>query len=491
MSSPDRPSLVRQDTEQFLSYYQSADAGLTYAAPKSPEREPFQAKLFNRQLSLDSTSSSDYSSDSPGVGRANPYAEPKEDSSPVRRRSSIPSQGGGDRRRLAIVEVDSSGERALRAKSASDRGHESDITHSHNIRSRRGLEGRLGGLALVAPPDASPKTYTSLTPPSTAPIISDRESRAIHVNGFNSLPSKHGRSASEAVDSIKRTGLHHKSSRDVGIVGTDRTSIATERPERRQQPQPYINHQALRPPIFQMPHSRSPSPGYSSDASNASTRHGGSTENDLTPMKTRSAKPLVVTPEIGQEKQIDIPVASPVVVNLGSDSLKQAPTNSAKQNLDGIVPQIIVRPSPVPEVPFTPSVPSSYLHYQRSCQFFLVIYISSNYTPYSAGVHAIAGPLPPPPRVFNIDTNSPPPPRPPRLHSPPPRSRGDLDAVKQALQLSPSISAVLVSKSPTTSLKALSSNSSNADVSSQSNNDDPPIESLEYVSYISFLVHHL
>ncbi|KAK0491201.1 hypothetical protein IW261DRAFT_73649 [Armillaria novae-zelandiae] len=61
---------------------------------------------------------------------------------------------------------------------------------------------------------------------------------------------------------------------------------------------------------------------------------------------------------------------------------------------------------------FSPDNPASYLNYQP-------------------GVHATAGPLP----------------APPRLDPPPPRSaarpRGDIDAVKQALQLPPSVSAAL------------------------------------------------
>lgn len=65
-------------------------------------------------------------------------------------------------------------------------------------------------------------------------------------------------------------------------------------------------------------------------------------------------------------------------------------------------------------------------------------------------MHATAGPLPPPPRaMFNIDTNSPAPPRPPRLNSPlSSRTRGDLEAVKQALQLPPQVSAALASRTP-------------------------------------------
>ncbi|KAK0482038.1 hypothetical protein EDD18DRAFT_765532 [Armillaria luteobubalina] len=55
----------------------------------------------------------------------------------------------------------------------------------------------------------------------------------------------------------------------------------------------------------------------------------------------------------------------------------------------------------------------------------------ASYLTYQPGVHATAGPLPPPPR----------------LDPPPPRSaarrRGDIEAVKQALQLPPSVSAAL------------------------------------------------
>ncbi|PBL02736.1 hypothetical protein ARMGADRAFT_1023913 [Armillaria gallica] len=65
---------------------------------------------------------------------------------------------------------------------------------------------------------------------------------------------------------------------------------------------------------------------------------------------------------------------------------------------------------------FSPDNPASYLNYQP-------------------GVHATAGPLPPPPR----------------LDPPPPRSarrRGDIEAVKQALQLPPSVSAALSRRVP-------------------------------------------
>jgi hypothetical protein len=65
----------------------------------------------------------------------------------------------------------------------------------------------------------------------------------------------------------------------------------------------------------------------------------------------------------------------------------------------------------------------------------------ASYLYYQPGVHATAGPLPPPPRaVFNITPGAAPPPRPPRLNSPPPgsRRRGDLGSAKQVLHLSDS-----------------------------------------------------
>jgi hypothetical protein len=74
------------------------------------------------------------------------------------------------------------------------------------------------------------------------------------------------------------------------------------------------------------------------------------------------------------------------------------------------------------------------------------------------GLHATAGPLPPPPRAtFNIPVSSTPPPRPPRLHSPVPpssRTRGDIEAVKHALQLPPSVAATLASRASSSSLSS-------------------------------------
>ncbi|KAK0206789.1 hypothetical protein DFS33DRAFT_619654 [Desarmillaria ectypa] len=68
-------------------------------------------------------------------------------------------------------------------------------------------------------------------------------------------------------------------------------------------------------------------------------------------------------------------------------------------------------------VPFSPDNPASYINYQP-------------------GIHATAGPLPPPPRLD----------LPPRSA----RRRGDIEAVKQALQLPPSVSAALSLRAPRT-----------------------------------------
>ncbi|KAK2466459.1 hypothetical protein APHAL10511_002101 [Amanita phalloides] len=103
----------------------------------------------------------------------------------------------------------------------------------------------------------------------------------------------------------------------------------------------------------------------------------------------------------------------------------------------------------------------------------------TSYLNYQPGLHATAGPLPPPPRAtFAIDSSHPPPPRPPRMQTPNPRSRGDMEAVKQALQLPPSVSAVLASRS---SHVVSSSSSSKVDSAKLSSIETPPSVELEPV----------
>ncbi|KAF8897249.1 hypothetical protein BD779DRAFT_1795983 [Infundibulicybe gibba] len=308
---------------------------------------------------------------------------PKSKQSKSRRRSSVPVQGNADRRRLAVVQMDSVAEN----KTYSDPGHGEDkaaATPKSTIRSRRGHEQNLAGIALVAPPDAAVDTYTQLTPPPAQPTPEPK------------TPKHHYRGASES------TG-QKKSPRDVGIVGTQPPSPTLKLiPELAKAPghtpaasiaPANTSTSSLHPhPIFQQPHSRSPSP------------------NPDTARHTRT--PATNTP--------DIP---------------RTPSPSKHTRT----------PSPMQPLHAYPDV-SQLLHYQPA-------------------LHAKAGPLPPPPRaMFNIDINSPPPPRPPRMHSPLPpppptpaflqqqgtiaplRPRGDIEAVRQALQLPPAVEAALAGR---------------------------------------------
>ncbi|KAJ3795181.1 hypothetical protein GGU11DRAFT_245774 [Lentinula aff. detonsa] len=395
-----RPVLGRSDTDNLLSYYQSPLADSHYEGNEGKAR---RSAVPSRQLSI-ASSDSDYSdsSHSDYTGTA------------AHKRLNMPSEGGSDRRRVAIVEMDTLVETAKK----------------NSIRSRRGKDG-FGSLALVAPPDASPKSYSQLTPPLTAPI---EGKHGLELSSQDDLRTHH-RSQSEAI-SIQ------KSPRDVGIVGTTIQPIILDLDT--------VNEkgQALQPPpLFIHPQSRSPSPGVAL-----------SSPTSLLPLvKRRSTGQsiTVVTPEIGAAKPIDAPVASPVVISLHSRDVVQTTSPDTSPSMSDITPQTV----PQPEL-HSPHVPASYLTYKP-------------------GIHATAGPLPPPPRAaFTIDTQSPPPPRPPRLNTPvsqqtshmlfsnsrftntSPR-RGDIDVMRQALQLPTSVSKALAARPLST--KPFSSISINAD----------------------------
>ncbi|KAJ3977532.1 hypothetical protein EV361DRAFT_863793 [Lentinula raphanica] len=385
-----RPVVGRSDTDNLLSYYQSPLADSHYQDTEGRSRTLTGP---SRQLSV-ASSDSDYSdsSHSDYTGAA------------AQKRLNIPSEGGSDRRRVAIVEMDTLVETAKKK----------------SIRSRRGKDG-FGSLALVAPPDASPNSYSQFTPPLSAPVEGKHGlDLPIHED-----VRTHQRSQSEINSPSK------KSPRNVGIVGTAVQPIVLELEtvsEKGQALQP--------PPLFIHPQSRSPSPG----AALASP-------TSLLPMvKRRSTGQsiLVVTPEIGAAKPIDAPVASPVVVALDSQDVLQTTSPEESPSMSQSVPQAAIQP----ELHF-PQVPTSYLNYKP-------------------GIHATAGPLPPPPRAaFTIDTQTPPPPRPPRLNTPvspqtghtpfsnsrfanmSPR-RGDLDVMRQALQLPPSVAKALAARPAST-----------------------------------------
>ncbi|KAH7930016.1 hypothetical protein BV22DRAFT_1055597 [Leucogyrophana mollusca] len=433
-----RPNPVRRDTEGILSYYQSADAG------RSPSPGPESGTHVRSNSG--STSSSDYSSPSAKDDAPQSQSPPTSfvAAAGVRRRPSIPSEGSADRRRLAIIQMDSVSDESkdVNKKASTDYS----LTHigssknntgspSNSLRSRRGLEARL---ALVAPPDASPAAYTHLTPPMTAPIPQAQTHQS--TMSAAQAQASHIRSSSEA-HGFSAKGVGHvrgKSSREVAVVGTRGSSSSEKQHQTKQSP----IAGSLGPPLFQMPQSRrSPSPTEVSDSSSGrARRRKDALSPAVSPIKElKEAGTPIMTPAIGESKNIGDRVAGPVIVNLYPDSPTPNPRPTSQQSV-----------SPSPSVqstsfrsPSTSSTSSS---------------MSSPYLFYQPGVHATAGPLPPPPMaVFKIDPNAPPPPRPPRMHTPM-RRRGDMDAVKHALQLPPSVAAALNSKlSPSNGQKVPSS----------------------------------
>ncbi|KAI0773824.1 hypothetical protein C8Q74DRAFT_1368373 [Fomes fomentarius] len=497
VSPAPRPSFVRRETDQILSYYQSEHAGRPFAldsdhASAEPVFEsPSQSHIPNanantltshafprphprfRQDSAHS-SASDYSSHYSEAGDAASTATPAPASSSDQfdsevhtphtsaeatsekhgrahshtaghsRRSSVPTEGGADRRRLAIVEMDPPPTTAAAAKSVArkrskgvimDGESSADLPASSSMGgtlfSRRGLH--IGGLALVAPPDASPKTYTNLSPPSTAPVST--------WSGTHPPPSafapSHTRSASEAVQtsSASRSRLHHKSSRDVGIVGLSSASTASESlgpvSPTSDEYHVYAQSEGLGVPIFQTPaKSRPPSPGVVtpelSDTSSGSAFRSPHQRQLSTPIF--GMEDGIVTPGIGEGKDIRQPVVGPVIVGLSPEMLQRT-QGAIGRGAPSVQSPASSSPS---QHSSSASSPSQYLHYQP-------------------GIHATAGPLPPPPRsIYGRDaTNAAPPPRPPRHHTPLPNSaRRDIDAIKEALQLPQSVSAKLAARTP-------------------------------------------
>ncbi|EIW76094.1 hypothetical protein CONPUDRAFT_110749 [Coniophora puteana RWD-64-598 SS2] len=438
-----RPVVARQDTQAILSYYHSPAAGGTFSPQPQVDDASPPSHLHLRSYSSTSQSSNysfvsqeDLDQDVPTTARplnrdlstrtnttSTSPTENEQQHRPARRRPSVPSIGNIDRRRLQVVELDSAeSEHAQPSKpEAPEHSLPSAVSDSpsNSIRTRRGLEGRLAGLALVAPPDASPKTYTNLTPPLTAPVEP--------VHKANTTDSHH-RSASEVVSLGKERGQHvrRKSSRDVAIVGTESSSSSrSKRDDHDTEKRSSSTAGGLRPPVFQMPQSRSPSPGASGDDSETarSSYTGrsktGARQSLVSPIKElpETSSPLR-TPAIGESKDIADRVSGPVVVDLAA----QSQSSSASSALPGSLSPHSQSTSPPSSshASASPTTPSPYLYYQP-------------------GVHARAGPLPPPPMaILNIDPKLPPPPRPPRLNSPF-RRKIDAEASKPAQQTPPSV----------------------------------------------------
>lgn len=427
---------MRQDTDAILSYYQSADAAHGWQELPSP-----------RSSTPLSDSESNHAT-RPQVGPSQPRAASPPaagfSTAGALRRTSIPSHGGTDRRRLAIVEMDASSSPQDRTENSTQLGlRRSDSGGGPPNNSRSHLEAnRLGGLALVAPPDASPQSYSALVPPKTAPVSRPQPSITIR----HPLSSNHARSPSDAFGAFRH--VPRKSSREVAIVGTTSFPGSASVP---QQPSnsPPSSH-SLRPPIFQIPQSRSPSPGVSElSDSGCPTSRGRQRKDALAPgvspvKEVKEFLTPVQTPNIGESKHISNRVAGPVVINLFPQSPLPSPVFSSPRSST----QDLMSPRTSLSSPLTPSTaltspattPSPYLHYQP-------------------GLHATAGPLPLPPQaVFTINPKAPPPPRPPR-HSPI-RRNDDLEVMKQALQLSSHVTAALRAKSssPSTEKQVVSTN---------------------------------
>lgn len=414
---------VRRDTDHILSYYQSDLAGrpYDYQADTANDPPPSGPSQLKRSDSSSSNSPSEYSSDSHHSTSADDVRSRHnharkgslaESAHVITRRPSVPSEGGSDRRRLAIVEMDGSAPLSISHKRSGFRANaevdEHVSTSSSGLLLRRGLH--VNGLALMAPADASPKTYTNLTPPPTAPIVEDRTTEP-------TSHSHHQRSASDITHTSSHIRLHHKSSRDVGIVAGGMYSI----PERALSSSDQRQHQdSLKTPVFQTPtKSRSPSPAvHTPDLSDSATSSFNDSSYPTPPTETIRVPGPLLTPSIGDEKDIGRPVVGPVIVGLGPDDVIRRQTARSATSPPNTVQ------SPVPS-----TQPTSPLLF------------------YQPGLHSTAGPLPQPPRsIFEADNQrGPPPPRPPRLRSPAPRR--DFETLKESLQLPSSVSLVLSSRS--------------------------------------------
>ncbi|KII95822.1 hypothetical protein PLICRDRAFT_693960 [Plicaturopsis crispa FD-325 SS-3] len=437
-----RPTPSRAETDRILSYYQSADADsspLDHLVPEDGDHEYKGAASSSstrpRLVRSPSTSSSEYSPQEESTVKLIAKKKKSTKAPTSTHRRNTPSEGGSDRRRLHIVQMGQNSSRDARSEAGSVQ-HESS-SNSEGLRSRRGVDS---GLALVAPPDASPKTYSYLTPPLSTATNSRPKSlsgttpeRDVSADDTRSAHHHH-RSASEAVSSAATVG--HKPPREIGVVGTSGLGAPSD-----SLPQLTPNSQ-LQPPLFQIPQSRSPSPGAASHDSHSESSRG----RQLLPLVGQSQP--ILTPEIGQSKQIDDPVAAPVTVNLSNTQMDQLASSRTRSNSRGLASTSSTAPSQNP-----------YLHYEP-------------------GVHSTAGPLPPPPRaLFNIDSTSPPPPRPPRLHSPNPshtgtRRRGDTEPVKQALQFPPTYKNAIPEKPSLSSLASVNSSKAGSEKMERSRSAD-------------------
>jgi len=306
------PSRTRQkpakDSDHFLSYYHSSipNQPRSHARSTIPAEPPStRPARHTRKLSTTSTSSaSDYSHDSEATDARD---IPSEASSSATRRSGTPSKGGADRRRVVIVQMDS-----FNNDDYKDTG-----STTGSIRSRRGHKSNLAGLALVAPPDAALRTYTQLTPPSTAPISADYLTSSMSTAHQDN--KGHHRSASE---------ITKPSSRDVGGLRAAQGPKAIIPHEARTKGRKDEDKHGSAPRLRETRPSRSPSPTHSTRSSRGDNERGPLSPLDSNyPSLSAVSMFTPITPKIGEGKEIHIPVAAPVVVKL--DNLESGKPNTA------------------------------------------------------------------------------------------------------------------------------------------------------------------
>jgi len=414
--APKRPAIISQETDWILSYYQQAgtESEVENDEPSHDENQWIGTRRASTPSTTTSDSNSAYSSEGDGPPSSSP-TKPKSsergnkriedrassssqvhhrrDDGERRNAGRWPSELSADRRRIAVIELSPVLSLSTR------RGQRPNIVNTTSDQPRcksTRLAKKSSGIAFVAPPDASPASYTDLTPPCSAPahISTTPNSSA----GSNQDSPKHKRSVSDVVDT---RALPRKSSRDVGIVGQldDTTPSITRKTTN--DTQSYFDIEGSKIPVFQTPH-RSSMPSPIPESATVSSMHPSATCHG----------PL--TPEIGEAKDIHKPVVGPVVVDVNG---------AVRDKSDSLL-----TPS------FSQSIPSSYLCYQP-------------------GVHSVAGPPPPlitrPSRGGGVGLVSPPP-RPPRMHTPAISSSSSNSNLRHEKEQSPPSSAPKPPQSPST-----------------------------------------
>ncbi|KAJ3532175.1 hypothetical protein NM688_g7462 [Phlebia brevispora] len=196
-------------------------------------------------------------------------------------------------------------------------------------------------------------------------------------------------------------------------------------------PKAYASSNELQVPIFQTPtKSRSPSPATHTPDVSDTTSFKDSLHVIPPDATDKSNREQAHTPAIGEEKDIHQPVVGPVVVGLDSSQVLRRPVTASRSGVASPTSQYSSSSragSPYPTQPRTESLdhPAS---------------PSSEATPNIRNTQ-VSDPPPRPPRKLRT-------PLPVALPTPPPvQPKRDIDALKEALQLPKSVSAVLASRS--------------------------------------------